>query len=276
MFPTLEYFLNEKLITFGGKAYPKYGNVVFLAGGAGSGKGFIKDNLIGIEGRVIDPDGVKLLAVKSEKINNRVKQEYGIDLSKGDFRNPDFVNDLHVILQSELKLSDRRDSLLYTSIFTQPKETKPNLIFDYTIANLKKLWGTTSALIRIGYEPENIHLVWVVNDINVAIQQNQERSRRVPDVVLSDTHFGASNSLNTILRTGDQIRELLDGDIWIAFNSKTNLDVEIEKSDLGGSYVVNADYVKVKSAGKSLPEYSEISQRVLDKIRKYVPNSYIW
>jgi len=33
-----EYLL-EKLITFGGKAYPKFGNVVILAGGGGSGKG---------------------------------------------------------------------------------------------------------------------------------------------------------------------------------------------------------------------------------------------
>lgn len=29
------YQLNEKLITFGGKAYPKFGQVVILAGGAG-------------------------------------------------------------------------------------------------------------------------------------------------------------------------------------------------------------------------------------------------
>ena len=33
--------LIEKLITFGGKAYPKFGNVVIMAGGAGSGKGFV-------------------------------------------------------------------------------------------------------------------------------------------------------------------------------------------------------------------------------------------
>lgn len=32
--------LDEALITFGGKAYPKFGQVVILAGGAGSGKGF--------------------------------------------------------------------------------------------------------------------------------------------------------------------------------------------------------------------------------------------
>ena len=37
-----ELVMNEKLITFGGKAYPKFGQVVILAGGAGSGKGFVK------------------------------------------------------------------------------------------------------------------------------------------------------------------------------------------------------------------------------------------
>ena len=30
--------LMEKLITFGGSAYPKFGNIVIMAGGAGSGK----------------------------------------------------------------------------------------------------------------------------------------------------------------------------------------------------------------------------------------------
>ena len=39
--------LLEKLITFGGKAYPKFGNIVIMAGGAGSGKGFVKDKLVG-------------------------------------------------------------------------------------------------------------------------------------------------------------------------------------------------------------------------------------
>ena len=46
--------LMEALITFGGKAYPKFGNVVIMAGGAGSGKGFVKDNLVGIEGFTFD------------------------------------------------------------------------------------------------------------------------------------------------------------------------------------------------------------------------------
>lgn len=33
-----EQSLDEKLITFGGKAYPKFGQIILLSGGAGSGK----------------------------------------------------------------------------------------------------------------------------------------------------------------------------------------------------------------------------------------------
>lgn len=34
----LENNINEKLITFGGKAYPKFGQVVILSGGASRGQ----------------------------------------------------------------------------------------------------------------------------------------------------------------------------------------------------------------------------------------------
>lgn len=40
--------VSEALITFGGKNYPNFGQVVIVAGGSGSGKGFVIDNLFGI------------------------------------------------------------------------------------------------------------------------------------------------------------------------------------------------------------------------------------
>jgi hypothetical protein len=59
---TVSQFISEALITFGKSAYPKFGNIVILAGGAGSGKGFQKNNLLGIEGTNIDVDAIKELA----------------------------------------------------------------------------------------------------------------------------------------------------------------------------------------------------------------------
>jgi ABC-type uncharacterized transport system YnjBCD ATPase subunit len=70
--------LMEKLITFGGKAYPKYGNIVVMAGGAGSGKGFILSNLVGVEGKVFDVDELKTLASKTPAIKKRVADELGV------------------------------------------------------------------------------------------------------------------------------------------------------------------------------------------------------
>lgn len=41
--------LDEKLITFAGKAYPKFGNVVIMAGGAGSGRDSSRAILLGLK-----------------------------------------------------------------------------------------------------------------------------------------------------------------------------------------------------------------------------------
>ena len=73
-FMTEEYGeLSEKLITFAKQAYPKFGNILILAGGAGSGKGFIKDKLVGMEGFTFDVDALKTLAAKTPAIAKKVK-----------------------------------------------------------------------------------------------------------------------------------------------------------------------------------------------------------
>ena len=63
---TVSQFISEALITFGKSAYPKFGNIVILAGGAGSGKGFQKNNLLGIEGTNVDVDAIKELATRAQ------------------------------------------------------------------------------------------------------------------------------------------------------------------------------------------------------------------
>jgi hypothetical protein len=98
--------LLETLITFGGKAYPKFGNIVILAGGAGSGKGFIKDNLVGLEGMVFDVDHLKLMAGKSEKIRKKVMDEFGVDIAEisKNLRDPKNVSKLHEIIGDILRI----------------------------------------------------------------------------------------------------------------------------------------------------------------------------
>jgi hypothetical protein len=269
--------LLEKLITFGGKAYPNFGHVVIMAGGAGSGKGFVKDNLVGLEGFVFDVDKLKTLAAATPAIQKRIKDEMGVDIQDlannlGDSEN---VAKLHGILGDYLKLDDRRLAGMYTGVMAAHPDRKPNLIFDVTLKDLRKLQNITRQVKSLGYSPTNIHIVWVVNDVEVAIDQNAKRSRKVPVEILVNTHRGAANTMADILNMGKQLKSYMDGDIVFAFN-KVGVDSEIAKSGRGGMTVVDANYFYVKRAGKGVTPVAKLEKDLRAKIQSYVPKNVDW
>lgn len=269
--------LLEKLITLGGQAYPKFGNVVIMAGGAGSGKGFVKDKLLGMEGVVFDVDALKTLASKTPAIQKKVKDELGVDIAKiaSNLKNSENVSRLHEIIGDYLQLDDKRLKTLYTSILTTAPDRKPNLIFDVTLKDLRKLEKITRQVKGIGYEPKNIHIVWVVNDIEVAATQNAKRDRVVPHEILVNTHRGASNTMHDIVNMGTQLKKYMDGDIIFAFN-KVGVDSELAKSKNGGSYVVDANYFYIKRAGKDVDSEKTLTKELRAKIKSYVPKDITW
>jgi len=269
--------LMEKLITFGGKAYPKFGNVLIMAGGAGSGKGFIQQNLIGLEGKSFDPDELKKLAGKSPLINKRVKDEFGVDLKDlgSKLKVPENVSKLHEIIGDALNLPNRKQAAFFASVMSADPERKPNIIFDTTLKDATKLQKLSRQVTELGYEKKNIHIVWVVNDIEMAKKQNLTRPRVVPAEILVNTHRGASNTMGDILKMGETLRKYMDGDIVFAFN-KMNVDTELVKSDHGGQYMKDADYVYIKRAGKSLPPLNTLNKQMLAKVKSYVPKNIDW
>lgn len=283
-------YLLEKLITFGKSAYPKFGHVVLLAGGAGSGKGFIKDKLLGIEGISFDVDHLKKLAIASPMIRKKVQTELGKDLSKVDLGNPDDVRAVHEILGDYLKLPNKKQSTVFTSVMLAAPEKKPNIIFDVTLKDLQKFASLTASVNDLGYDPKNIHVVWVVNDIEVAKKQNAERERKVPVEILVNTHRGAAHTMKDIMTMGrGTLTKYMDGVIVLAFN-KVNVDSDLRKHDAvpmkstawargsaeGGSYLKTAEYVYVKQVGQPAKSAAEIGDAVIQKIRSYVPDGKHW
>lgn len=296
-------YLLEKLITFGGKAYPKFGNVVILAGGGGSGKGFIQSQLMGIQGKTFDVDALKSLAVKSEKITQRVKKELGVDLSrfnvKGALKDPETVSLLHGIIGDELKLPDKEKRAFFASIMAADPERKPNIIFDVTLKTLQKFDNLASNVTRLGYDKKNIHLVWIINDIEVALKQNAERDRFVKPEILINTHVGAQQTVADIIKLGDKISSYIDGDIVFAFN-KVGVDTSYIKSPKqsadfkflttknkkgetvkvdvsgGGGYLKDANFFYVKKAGKPTIPFDKIDKDIRAKIKDYVPKGVEW
>lgn len=269
--------LNEKLITFGGKAYPKFGNIVALAGGAGSGKGFILKNLVGMEGKVLDVDAIKELAQSAPKIIAKIKSEFGIDISKEAFpmKNPENVSKLHLLLSDELKIIDKNKQALYAAVLTAPVDRKPNIIFDVTMKNMKKFDEIARDAAMLGYQKDNIHIVWVVNDVQVAMEQNKARSRSVPEEILMDTHIGAQETMLDLLRDTNRLRSAVDGDVIFAFN-KAKIDASVVKSSSGGMYIKDANYIYVKRKGKAPLKPDELGKEWLAKIATYTPNAKGW
>lgn len=268
-------FLLEKLVTFGKQTYPAFGHVVILAGGAGSGKGFVKDKLLGIEGITFDVDALKKLAIASKGINARVKKELKQDLSKMDLRNPDDVRAVHEILSDYLSLPNKKQQAVFSSILTAHPDRKPNVIFDVTLKDLRKLEKLTSGVRDLGYNPRNIHIVWIVNDLEVAKKQNELRDRRVPVEILVNTHRGAQHTMKDIVTMGDSLKRYMDGSIVFVFN-QAFVDSELVVSKRGGSYIKNAEFVYVKHPGTPPMALKSLDQAILSKISRYVPDGNNW
>jgi predicted kinase len=267
--------LEEALIILGKKAYPKFGHIVIMAGGAGSGKGFVKDKLLGIEGWPYDVDDLKKLAMKSPMIQKAVKKEFGVELEKMNLKNPDDVSKLHEILKFHLNIDDKKTKALYTGILTKAPDRKPNIIFDVTLKDLNKLDKLARMAKQLNYDPKNIHIVWVVNDVEIALKQNANRERTVDASILINTHRGVSSTMYDIIKMGKGLSKYMDGDIVFAFN-KIGVDSELKTSARGGSYIDKANYFYVKRSGKPPMQYKEISKDIRQKISSYVPKGVNW
>lgn len=265
--------LQEKIITLGKVLYPKFNTIVLLAGGGGSGKGFILSNLIGVEGKVLDVDALKELSINTPKIKKLLSDEM-LDVDYLNFKNPNDVFALHTALE-KLDIINKHQKNIFKSVMSAEPTRKPNLIFDVTLKTLKKFNDILFTVKELGYTPENIHLVWVVNDIEIARAQNLNRSRTVPDDILFNTHEGASITMKEIITICNDISNKFDGDIVLAFNKK-GVDVNlIANKNNSGFYIKDANYFYIKKSGKLL-DADKLTNEIIEKIKSYVPNSEVW
>lgn len=94
----IEDYLEEgSYVSFGGQANPPYGWAVCLAGGPGSGKGFVQDKFFLLDFKSFDVDELKRKINKSIKNVDSPFRKY-VDKDDYDFSNPDDVSALHGIV----------------------------------------------------------------------------------------------------------------------------------------------------------------------------------
>jgi len=211
--------LDEKLITYNNRK--PYGQVVFLAGGAGSGKGFAGSNFLDSAGfKVRDVDEMKkqlqvmnrlgkititdILKKHGKKIKPKdmeiVQKVFNTELPRGgkqtirnlNLKNPDHVATLHFLVKA-IGIKDKTlENMLAAS---NNPETLPNIMFDITAKDLSDITDVLPLLKNAGYESKNVHLTWVLTNYVTAMENNKNRERMVPEDILLKTHEGASNTV---------------------------------------------------------------------------------
>ena len=291
----LARYLEEKLLILGKGG--NYGNAVILAGGAGSGKSFAVKNLMqGEKFKVLNPDDIKdaLLALRyrindSNDKSGLPKSDKLIDLignlSGLDYRDPRDTSKLHMLVHS-MKLNYQR----IVNLFTSKHSELPNVMFDITAKSMgdisSNMAGDEGALFwlkKAGYKPENIHIVWVLTNYKIALEQNLTRGRVVSTDILLGTHTGAAATMQDIMfRSYGTLG--INGDIAVILGGQTpttvvakagskytytqgpNRGKTIEiKNDTTDTVVLDFKYFRVKKAGSR-----EINGEALSAIRNYV------
>lgn len=267
-------YLTEKLILFNNGA--KYGNVVFLAGGGGSGKGFASENFMGLDSyKRRDVDEFKNLYIKlNQEYKKKTGQYKHPEIGGVDLRNPNDVFKVHMFVKKQGSVDKTLKLLLGNA--TNPDHL-PNILFDITGKDMKDYTDVLPALKAVGYKPENIHITWILTNYHIAVAQNKTRERIVPDDIMLQTHEGAAHTMFKVLN-GD-IPKGIDGDINVVLNNtdQTVIYPESPNAKIKGKkrkvVIEGFTYLKVKRAGEPMQTPQEIRQKLFNWMKDNVPRT---
>lgn len=259
--------LHEKLVVFnGGK---KYGQIVFMSGGAGSGKGFASSKFMESEKfKIRDVDEWKKAYLKLDTLKKKFPEIRGLNL-----KNPKDVFTLHMFVQ------DRgiKDKTLDLLLKDARADRLPNIIFDITGKNLKEFDAAIPMLQEAGYNAKDIHLAWVLTDFKVSYVSNLTRARVVPADVFLETHRGASKTMQNFLDK-KKMPAGMDGRFVVIMNNRENTimfkggekykgrTVPEKAKGVKGFY-----YITVKDAGKGFRPDNAWKKELHTQIVKNVP-----
>lgn len=288
--------LDEKLITYNNRK--PYGQVVFLAGGAGSGKGFAGSHFLDSAGfKVRDVDEMKKqlqilnrlgkIDVETiiKKYGNSIKPNdmehinkvFGLETKRGkkvslqnlNLKNPDHVYALHTLV----KAMGIKDKSLYNMLAAQSNpEVLPNIMFDITAKDLSDITDVLPQLKAAGYKPENVHLTWILTNYVTAMDNNRSRARMVPEDILLKTHEGAANTVWSLITRA--LPKGMNGRVDVVLNNPEHT-VFYEKPDGEKVEGIAKGFLSlpVKKAGGGIIPEKVWKQTLFDWVKQNAPET---
>lgn len=288
------YELVEKQILYNKGA--RYGQIVFLAGGAGSGKGFaVKHFMQGSEFKIRDVDELKIAFQKldalgkfttqnlldkyGDKISDKDKEliqreltDKNLKMGQLDLKTPTHVYILHVLIRA----TDVKNKTLDLMLAGAEKGQLPNLIFDSTFKEVSDMTDVLPKLLAAGYEPKNIHVSWVLTNYQIAIKNNKSRARVVPEDILLATHAGAAQTVYNLVSTA--MPPSVQGGIYVILNNPENTIFIVDpqtgkayKDKKGNPVIKDFKYLTLKEPGKPAKKELDVKKQLLTWIKDNVP-----
>lgn len=199
----------NKSVTPGGEAYPKFGWCVIMAGGPGSGKGWNIKNKLMLQGKHFDVDKFKEIYVKMQA---RINPESNLDL-----KNPETTKELHGLIKNKGWKEKERETFIKGAESTR----LPNIIFDITSKDTNDISDIIDFISK-NDKHYKVALVWVAINRSCAIYNNfnPSRGRVVPEGIFHDIH----NKVNaTMLNLMTTYRSYGIDEFWCIKNSNSTL-----------------------------------------------------
>ena len=265
---TFSQYLEEKLILY--QQGKKYGQIVFLAGGAGSGKGFaIKNFMEGEKFKIRDVDEWKKAFMKMADLQDKFPEIKGLNL-----KNPKDVYKMHMFV----KKSGIKDKSLDLLLKDANSATLPNIMFDITMKDASDIGDIIPKLKEAGYDSNNIHLTWVLTNYAVAIVNNRNRERVVPEDIMLLSHEGAAKNMYNVVK--GKLPKGLNGGVRVVLNNRENtipyVDPETKKpvkTKHGKLVIQDFTYLTFKREGKTIAPEADVKKELLGWISANVPKT---
>jgi hypothetical protein len=236
---TFKQHLNELNISPRNGA--KYGQVIFLVG---SGKSTTTLNYINTTNyKIINPDNLKALLIKAaNKGSKSLKEVKGVNPNS-----PQGSSKVHNFMRDS-KIGSKRARTMMKNLKSSNTKYLPNLLFDRTFSFAGEFNKISQDLVAAGYRPENIHVVYVMTDVEMALELNKTHSESLKKDVVIETNKGAVKEFTRLFFNRAK-GAMANGDYFIIVNRGQSC-------------------IQVKKAGSRIDRASVISKKVASLLGK--------
>ena len=158
---------------------PSIFKAFFLGGGPGSGKSWVSERaLSGMGLKVINSDNSFSSMLKREKMSLNFAT----------------YTDKEIVRRDKIRSKSKQVAGMQLGLAL---EGRLGLIIDSTARDVEKIQQEAKNLRSLGYD---IHMVFVNTSINVALERNRNRPRRLPDAIIIDSHRQIQKNMGRLQR----------------------------------------------------------------------------